>query len=362
MRNTAGPLYILHTLPGFDAIVREELKQLPEPATILEQVVHAGRNGMSVVAYDGHVSDLLELRTVDDVFLLVHKFTDLPPKYSALKIVRDRLLGLPAVGTAVRMVRGLYPKRGGEGKMRFRVIARQQGEAPYRRVDLQEAVGKGIGQRDDFRWRLAEDGMEFWVTQHDSTVYVALRISDETMRHRTYKINHIEASLRPTAAAAMVLLTKPKPNDVFLDPMCGAGTTLIERALMMRYDQLIGGDLSPDAVEQARANIGNKYKPIEIHEWDARSLPIDEASVNAVTVNLPFGVQISTPEENRRLYPAVMKELKRVMVIGARAVLLTSDMRAINRSLERTSGMYIDQQHQVVVLGRRAQLIVVQKR
>jgi len=242
------------------------------------------------------------------------------------------------------------------------VIARQQGEAPYRRVDLQEAVGKGIGQRDDFRWRLAEDGMEFWVTQHDSTVFVALRISDETMRHRTYKINHIEASLRPTAAAAMVLLTKPKPNDVFLDPMCGAGTTLIERALMMRYDQLIGGDLSPDAVEQARANIGNKYKPIEIHEWDARSLPIDEASVNAVTVNLPFGVQISTPEENRRLYPAVMKELKRVMVIGARAVLLTSDMRAINRSLERTSGMYIDQQHQVVVLGRRAQLIVVQKR
>jgi 23S rRNA G2445 N2-methylase RlmL len=182
------------------------------------------------------------------------------------------------------------------------------------------------------------------------------------MRHRQYKINHIAASLRPTAAAAMVLLTKPKPTDVFLDPMCGAATTLIERALHSRYAQLLGGDMSEDAVAQALANIGPRYKPIHIQQWDARQLPIDEQSVTAVTCNLPFGVQISTPEDNRRLYPAVVKELRRVMTVGARAVLLTSDMRAINRALERNSGMYLDKSHTVVILGRRAQLCVLQKR
>jgi hypothetical protein len=46
----------------------------------------------------------------------------------------------------------------------------------------------------------------------------------------------------------------------------------------------------------------------------------------------------------------------------ARAALLTSDMRAINRALERNSGMYIDTLHHVVVLGRRATIVVVQKR
>jgi tRNA (guanine6-N2)-methyltransferase len=362
MRSPSG-VYILHSLPGFDSIVREELKSLPESATIQSHIVHAGRNGMTIISYAGEVEDLLALRTVDDVFFLVHTFNDLPPKYAALKVIRDRLLTLPAVTTAVRNVRALFPKRGGEGKLRYRVVARQQGDAPYRRVDLQEAVGKGIGQREDFRWRLAEEeGLEFWVTQHETVVYVALRVSDETMRHRTYKINHIEASLRPTAAAAMVLLTKPKPTDVFLDPMCGAGTTLIERALHSRYAHIYGGDLNPEAVNQAQANIGNKYKPIDIQTWDARALPFDEGAINAVTCNLPFGVQISTPEENRRLYPAVMKELRRVMSIGARAVLLTSDTRAIQRGLERTSGLYLDQQHTVIILGRKSHLFVIQKR
>ena len=356
------PSYILHTLPGFDAIVSEELKTLPGDAHIGDHVTHAGRNGMTVITYAGDVADLLALRTVDDVFLLIHHFTQLPPQYHALKIIRDKLMNTPLIANATRQVRALYPKRGGEGKLRFRVVALQQGEMPYRRVDLQEAVEKAITQRTDFRWRESEDGLEFWVTQIGTEAFVALRVSDETMRHRQYKINHIAASLRPTAAAAMVLLTKPKPTDVFLDPMCGAATTLIERALHSRYAQLLGGDMSEDAVAQALANIGPRYKPIHIQQWDARQLPIDEQSVTAVTCNLPFGVQISTPEDNRRLYPAVVKELRRVMTVGARAVLLTSDMRAINRALERNSGMYLDKSHTVVILGRRAQLCVLQKR
>lgn len=354
--------YILHALPGFDAIVADELKRLPAKAVIQEQLVHAGRNGMLVISYQGEVEDLLALRTVDDVFILVGQYVDLPPKYSALKLVRDRLAANPSITAATAKIRALYPKRGGEGKVRFRVIARQQGIMPYRRVDLQEAVEKGINQRSDFRWSAAETGLEFWITQAEETALIGLRVSDETMRHRTYKINHIEASLRPTAAAAMVLLTKPKPTDVFLDPMCGAGTTLIERALAGRYVQLLGGDISPEAVATAQANVGSKYKPIEIQEWDARNLPLDADSVTAVTCNLPFGVQISTPEENRRLYPAVVKELKRVMAIGARAALLSSDMRAITRALERTSGMYVDVQHTVIILGRRAHIVVIQKR
>lgn len=357
-----GTAYILHTLPGFDVVVKEELQSLPGTATISDHVTHAGRNGMTMVTYDGDLSDLLALRTVDDVFILIHHFTQLPPKYQALKTIRDRLLGTPLIGSATRTVRNYAPKRGGEGKLRFRVIARQQGEMPYRRIDLQETVAKAIGQRTDFRWREADDGLEFWVTQIEGDAFVALRVSDEQMRHRSYKINHIAASLRPTAAAALVLLTKPKAHDVFLDPMCGAGTTLIERALHSRYTQLLGGDLSEEAVAQAKANIGTRYKPIEVTQWDARNLPLDDASIHAVTCNLPFGVQMSSAEENRRLYPAVMKELRRVMQIGARAVFLTSDMRAMTRALERTSGMYMAQQYQVVVLGRRAQICVVQKR
>ena len=97
--------YVLHTLPGFDVIVREELKQLPERATIKEHVVHAGRNGLTIIDYDGDVDDLLKLRTVDDVFILIGQYNDLPPKYSTLKVLRDKLEQSPVLNQAVKIVR-----------------------------------------------------------------------------------------------------------------------------------------------------------------------------------------------------------------------------------------------------------------
>jgi tRNA (guanine6-N2)-methyltransferase len=70
----------------------------------------------------------------------------------------------------------------------------------------------------------------------------------------------------------MVLLSEPQKDDVFLDPMCGARTILIERALWGRYKLLLGGDIRSLAVEIALSNIGNKHKPIEIHQWNATEL------------------------------------------------------------------------------------------
>jgi hypothetical protein len=132
-----APAYILHTLPGFDAIIKDEIKSLPGVAKIGDHVTHAGRNRFNeCVHYDGEIADLLALRTVDDVFLLIHHFTQLHPNTSTQADSRSHYRNpTHHAGHAYRAA--LYPKRGGEGKLRFRVVARQQGEMPYRRVDLQ---------------------------------------------------------------------------------------------------------------------------------------------------------------------------------------------------------------------------------
>ena len=38
------------------------------------------------------------------------------------------------------------------------------------------------------------------------------------------------------------------------------------------------------ALAVARANVGPRYKPIELRRWDARDLPIDAGSVSAVAL------------------------------------------------------------------------------
>jgi len=80
---------------------------------------------------------------------------------------------------------------------------------------------------------------------------LTLRLSDERLRHRDYKVAHMPGSLRPSVAAALGWLSEPAPDDIVLDPMCGAGTVLIERAYLGRYQQLIGGDSNPAMLEAA---------------------------------------------------------------------------------------------------------------
>ena len=221
---------------------------------------------------------------------------------------------------------------------------------------------QGIAARGDHRWRLAEEGgLEFWLTLLRGEGFLALRLSDEGMRHRDYRREHLPASLRPSAAAAMVWLTRPSAEDVFLDPMCGAGTILIERACAGRYALLLGGDVRQEAVAATLSNVGPRYKPIEVRRWDARQLPLDGGSVSAAAVNLPFGRQLGTPEENLTLYPAFLREAARVLRPKARLVALTGDARAFEQGLRGCAGLARRETRRVQILGQRAQVYVIER-
>src|SRR6266540_47089 len=362
--------YLVQTQPGFEAIAADEIAQALDGAIVHGTRSVADKNSMLLFDYNGEARDLMELRTIEDLFVVLATLPDLPPTRDALRALEQAANRATTIEPALTLARQVQPGSGGRGKLRFRVISRQVGTTAYRRVDAQRAIERGIATRGDHRWQLADDNaIEFWLTllpnpaagRSQSEVILALRLSDERMRHREYKLEHMPASLRPTAAAALAWLTQPADDDVFLDPMCGAGTILIERANMGRYKLLLGGDRREEALAMARANVGPRYKPIELRQWDARDLPIDAGSASAVAVNLPFGKQIGTPEENRALYPAFLREIARVLRPGGRLVALTADGRSLVESLRRTNYLARRQTYPVQVLGQSASVYVLER-
>ena len=357
-----GPnLYVAHTQPGFEAIAAGEIAgRIPGAREIARRVV-PDRAGMAIF-FAPAAEKLGALRTAEDLFGLAGYRAGIGPESKDLDKIRGAAREAPAVEAALQARVKVSPGTRAGRRLKFRVIARMAGEHEFRRVDFQHAVERGILERSDHTWRLEEEDadVELWATMIDAEFFLTVRLSDDLMRHREYKTAHRPASLRASSAAALAWLSEPREDDVVLDPFCGAGTILIERAHLGRYAMLIGSDRDAGAIAAARVNVGERYKPIQLESWDAGALPLGDASVSKIVTNLPWGLRYGSHGENRKLYPLWFKEFARVLKSGGMMVMLTAEWRLM-RELERTRKIAPDKIIRVSVLGKPAAIYVCRK-
>lgn len=180
------------------------------------------------------------------------------------------------------------------------------------------------------------------------------------MRYRLYKREHLLASLRPTVAAALSWLSRSTARDIVLDPLCGVGTIVIERALQGPFKQVVGGDLRAEAVHMAQRNARAAKVQARWSVWDARSLPLDAASVTRIITNLPFGKQVGSPEALDSLYAALLQEFDRVLPAQGLMMTLTSADQLWEQMLRRHDWRVV-KKITLVMLGLPASIFVTQK-
>ncbi len=308
------------------------------------------------------IEPLQKLRCAEDLFAVAGYSRCYGTKEAALERIRGAARAAPYVESALRARVKLTPGSRSGIRLKFRVIARIVGEQEFRRAEFKRAVERGITERGDHSWKLEEDNaeVEFWATLIHDELFLALRLSDERLRHRDYKAAHIPGSLRPSVAAALGVLSSPQPDDLVLDPFCGAGTVLIERAHLARYQLLIGGDTDHGALDAARRNIGPRYKPLELHAWDATAIPIPNQSISRIITNLPWGVQHGSHADNRRLYPRVFSEFARLLTPEGIAVMLTGEQWLMG-DLLRHGVLRATRILRVSILGMAAAIYVCRK-
>jgi tRNA (guanine6-N2)-methyltransferase len=338
--------------PGLEPIAAEEIEQT------LHGEVKRSAPGLVVFRVPAVDAALLRLRTVEDVFLLAWGTDKLSYKAEDLERIRRWTAHESPWDRLLQIHHALRPKP--KGKPTYRLVAQMTGEHGYRRIDARKALARGLAGKLPASWRHVEEdaAIEVWLTIHGATAVCGLRLSDASMRHRTYKKEHLAASLRPTVAAAMVRLAEARPGQVVLDPMCGAGTILAEQ-LAAAPVQVWGGDQDAAPLRAAAANL-RRLDKVHLARWDATRLPLADRSVDRIVSNPPFGKQLSRPEEVGPLYRQMMLEYERVLRPGGRAVLLAADAAALNDAA-RAVGWQRQRQLRVRVLGLPATVSVWRK-
>lgn len=176
------------------------------------------------------------------------------------------------------------------------------------------------------------------------------------------ELTRAPASTNPVVAAVMVRLAKIEPGQAVLDPCCGAGTLLVTAGQMADPGVLLGVDLRDRWAMASQENLAARRVPGLALMADATALPLPDASVDRVVANLPFGKRIGSHADNQRLYPAVLRELRRVLRAKGRAVLLTEDKRLFTQSVQRTHGLRVVKEIEFTRPGAHPSAYVVTSR
>lgn len=269
---------------------------------------------------DGTLASLLNLRTVDDVYLTIGEWED-------VYHTRDMLaqfnawsdhLELDKAAAQIATVRPI------PDKPVFSVSVSFVGKRNYTADEVKASVADSI--RDIHGWHYTPDDRDANLNirvfiEHERAV-VGVRLGQHAQHERLYKMVERPGALKPTVAAAMLRLVDIQSGQRLLDPCCGSGTILIEAALMGAVIQ--GGDNDPDAIQATRQNMKDAAVQGQIEQWDARVLPLRDASVRNIVTNLPWGRQTLVNEELGMFYRQVCGELERIINSEGRIAILTS--------------------------------------
>lgn len=350
------PCYAM-TVPGLEPVAADEITR-----DLGGDVKKAGR-GIVVFRVKAITHEVLKLRTVEDIFLLAWGSDALSYRASDLDKIRKWTAKEADWQNLLTLHHRVRPKPA--GKPTWHAVTQMSGEHGYRRTDARKALLDGLAGIIPASWPLVDEhaAVEIWLTIQGSMAICGLRLSDASMRHRTYKLEHRAASLRPVVAAAMARLGGAGPDNVVLDPVCGAGTILAEQLTLAKDRgfevRVIGGDLEWGAVSAAGINL-RRLGPVSFARWEAGRLPIADQSIDRVLANPPFGVQLGEPEEVRKLYRRLIAECDRVLKPQGRAVLLVGEPEWL-RPITSKVGWVVQRELRIRLLGQPANISVWRK-
>lgn len=206
---------------------------------------------------------------------------------------------------------------------------------------IKKAVAARLGEKYGMETLPETDSLyqiQFSIMKDTATLM--LDTSGAGLHKRGYRAQGVDAPLRETLAAAMVILSRYKGRDPFCDPFCGSGTIPIEAALIAKnrapgltrnysaqrwtwldnkvwldatdealdkeYDgnyEIWGGDLDPEAIALAKhnASLADVEDMINFEESDATRFHYGGLRGRIVT-NPPYGERIMERSEAEELY------------------------------------------------------------
>ena len=217
---------------------------------------------------------------------------------------------------------------------------------------IKKAVVERLRQKYHTSW-FKEDGPIYQIqfSLYKNKVFLMIDTSGEGLHKRGYREHAVEAPLKETLAAGIVMLSFWNPGKTLIDPFCGSGTIPIEAALIganiapgierefsaqhwnrvpkelwwearkeahekIKSDitlKIYGFDISAKAIGLSRQNaeLAGVDEHIRFEECNMKDFRTEEA-YGCIISNPPYGERLGEKREVERLYVSLGKKLKQL--------------------------------------------------
>ena len=341
--------YFAVCTPGFETVLLQEIKQLPDVQNPQLELGGVRFSGALELMYFSN----LFVRSAHRVLLRLASF-----QANRYPILFDRMKRLPW-----ELYLGFLPS------YRVRVSAKQSRLRHHKNIaaSTASAISETLAPLGLSPVMSDDASLEVHVRFFQDVCTVSINTSGEHLHKRGYRTHVMNAPLRETLAAASLLSAWQNPQ-VVLDPMCGSGTLLIEAAQIatkqapgqtrqFAFEQLpffheskwqrfkqeatqneqqtsvqfIGSDVNDSALDAAKHNAQTAQLLTGIH-WqtqDARDLKNTFGLPNEnilIASNVPYGERIS-------IDPAILTQIATNLkqeFAGAHYAIISKDARWLN--------------------------------
>lgn len=176
--------------------------------------------------------------------------------------------------------------------------------------------------------------VEIRIVEKNNLCSVLLKLYSFKDNRFDYRQNNIATSINPVTAAIIIKSIEKwlKPNSKVIDPFCGTGTMLIERAKLGKFDTLTGVDIFGAAISSATINSNLANVDIELIYEDILEYSTVEPFDELIT-NMPFDNKSATHNKYDYLYSEFINKIPSLVKPGGMAFVYTIEKKLFREFL-----------------------------
>lgn len=223
---------------------------------------------------------------------------------------------------------------------------------------LENRLEKLTKLRVEFNKKAAD--IEFWFLRRSEKIgFFMLRVTKNKKKLE-------KGELRPELTNILCLLSKPKDDDVFLDPFCGSGAIPLERSRICGYKGIFACDKNEEIVKKFKdeiKSIGSKKlnRSFFTKKVDFLSNSFDDGYFTTIVTDPPWGF-FEKIDNIGKFYNDIISEMYRIIKPNGIIVLLTANRDEVIKSLENfRTKLKLLERFDILVSGKKSSIFKITK-